>query len=68
MFRVLIADKLETAGIDLLTKAGLEVDNRPEFAQGAFPCHGPERPGHLGVPVRQRVRAAGAGHRPGVVE
>ena len=29
MPRVLIADKLEAAGIDLLHKAGLEVDNRP---------------------------------------
>jgi D-3-phosphoglycerate dehydrogenase len=29
MPRVLIADKLEPAGLDLLTKAGLEVDNRP---------------------------------------
>ena len=29
MPRVLIADKLEAAGIDLLTRAGLEVDNRP---------------------------------------
>ena len=29
MPRVLIADKLETAGIELLQQAGLEVDNRP---------------------------------------
>jgi D-3-phosphoglycerate dehydrogenase len=29
MPRVLIADKLESAGIDLLQKAGIEVDNRP---------------------------------------
>ncbi len=29
MPRVLIADKLESAGVDLLTRAGLEVDNRP---------------------------------------
>lgn len=29
MFRVLIADKLEAAGIDLLQKLGLDVDNRP---------------------------------------
>jgi D-3-phosphoglycerate dehydrogenase / 2-oxoglutarate reductase len=29
MPRVLICDKLETAGIDLFKKAGLEVDNRP---------------------------------------
>ncbi len=29
MPRVLICDKLEAAGIDLLKKAGLEVDNRP---------------------------------------
>jgi D-3-phosphoglycerate dehydrogenase / 2-oxoglutarate reductase len=29
MPRVLIADKLETAGIELLKQAGLEVDNRP---------------------------------------
>ncbi len=29
MPRVLIADKLEAAGIDLLTRAGIEVDNRP---------------------------------------
>ena len=29
MPRVLIADKLEAAGIELLTAAGLEVDNRP---------------------------------------
>lgn len=29
MPRVLIADKLETAGIDLLKQAGIEVDNRP---------------------------------------
>jgi D-3-phosphoglycerate dehydrogenase len=29
MPRVLIADKLEAAGIDLLTAAGVEVDNRP---------------------------------------
>lgn len=29
MPRVLIADKLETTGIELLTAAGLEVDNRP---------------------------------------
>jgi D-3-phosphoglycerate dehydrogenase len=29
MPRVLIADKLEPAGIDLLTQAGIEVDNRP---------------------------------------
>jgi len=29
MFRVLIADKLEPAGIELLTRAGIEVDNRP---------------------------------------
>ncbi|MGL6094404.1 MAG: phosphoglycerate dehydrogenase [Fimbriiglobus sp.] len=29
MPRVLIADKLEAAGLDLLAKSGLEVDNRP---------------------------------------
>ena len=29
MPRVLIADKLESAGLDLLKKAGLEIDNRP---------------------------------------
>jgi D-3-phosphoglycerate dehydrogenase len=29
MPRVLIADKLETAGIELLSQAGIEVDNRP---------------------------------------
>ncbi len=29
MARVLIADKLESAGVELLTAAGLEVDNRP---------------------------------------
>ncbi|MGL4419440.1 MAG: phosphoglycerate dehydrogenase, partial [Gemmataceae bacterium] len=29
MARVLICDKLEAAGIELLQKAGLEVDNRP---------------------------------------
>ena len=29
MPRVLIADKLESAGIELLAQAGIEVDNRP---------------------------------------
>ena len=29
MPRVLIADKLEAAGVELLTAAGIEVDNRP---------------------------------------
>ena len=29
MPRVLIADKLEPAGIELLVKVGIEVDNRP---------------------------------------
>jgi D-3-phosphoglycerate dehydrogenase len=29
MPKVLIADKLESAGIDILTQAGIEVDNRP---------------------------------------
>lgn len=29
MPRVLIADKLETAGVELLSRAGLQVDNRP---------------------------------------
>src|SRR5437763_10024431 len=32
MPRVLICDKLEAAGLDLLTAAGLEVDNRPGLA------------------------------------
>lgn len=31
MPRVLIADKLETAGLDLLKQAGFEIDNRPTF-------------------------------------
>ena len=32
MPRVLICDKLETAGLELLARAGLEVDNRPGLA------------------------------------
>ena len=36
MPRVLICDKLEPAGIDLLTGAGLEVDNRPGLAGDAL--------------------------------
>jgi len=34
--RVLICDKLEAAGIDLLKKAGLEVDNRPGLTGAAL--------------------------------
>lgn len=36
MPRVLIADKLEVAGIELLTKAGIEVDNRPGLKDDAL--------------------------------
>src|SRR5438045_3503735 len=32
MPRVLIADKLEAAGVDLLQQSGLEVDNKPGLA------------------------------------
>lgn len=34
MPRVLICDKLESSGRDLLTEAGIEVDYRPELAKG----------------------------------
>jgi D-3-phosphoglycerate dehydrogenase len=34
MPRVLICDKLESSGLDLLTQAGLEVDNRPGLKGG----------------------------------
>ena len=36
MFRVLICDKLETSGIELLTAAGIEVDNRPGLTGDAL--------------------------------
>jgi len=45
MFRVLICDKLETSGIELLTAAGIEVDNRP---------------GLTGDALKEAVRAADA--------
>src|SRR5437867_5512854 len=36
MPRVLLSDKLEAGGIDLLKNAGLEVDNRPGLAGAAL--------------------------------
>jgi D-3-phosphoglycerate dehydrogenase len=36
MSRVFISDKLETGGIDLLQRAGLEVDNRPGLKDAAL--------------------------------
>ena len=36
MPRVLICDKLEAAGVELLTAAGIEVDNRPGLTGDAL--------------------------------
>ena len=36
MPRVLIADKLEASGLDLLKQAGIELDNRPGLTGAAL--------------------------------